>query len=215
MTFEWLYRIYKNSPPKLRDTKGKRLLYGGFEANILPTFVYLMATFYLPLGSLPFIMYALGLIYIINTIKNDPRLLYILTFKAHRLVIISRKSGLPIYEHAWTDKEYGHELLSSLIHSILTVSNAVLLARELDKIKLQQGIVMFNHREEYVVAIFASKPSSYLELSLNRFEKEFRKKYLNLNFDENKGISSNHFNFVGNLISNYFNSVMDWRKEKS
>ncbi len=210
ITFEWIVKIYRNSPESLKKGGAKKLLYAGILMDILPVFIYILASYIVPLGATPFLVYAIGVLMVVFIVRNNPKLLYILTFRAHRMIVFGQKSGLLYYEYQWTPKEFGHKLLASLMHSVSTLSEKVLESGVLDEMELQEGTVLFYDAKEYTIAVFANRPSKYLQTSIKGFAHDFEILLKKSAHDESRGVSSENFKFTEKLIKKHFTNIPRW-----
>ncbi len=210
LSFEWILKIWKNAPPNLKKKKAKYFLWAGILMNIIPVIMYFFASFYVPLGAFPFLVHAIGVLFAVIVVRSEPKLLNILPFRAHRILVISRNSGLLLYQHAWTKKKFGHELLSSLIHAVSRMGENVLFSGDLDEFRLQKGTIIFSHTENYSIALIANQPSNHLKASLDGFAEEFLVRYNQLDLDEENGIVLDDFDFVEDLLKNHFESIPSW-----
>jgi uncharacterized membrane protein YhdT len=207
LNFIWIYKIWKAAPEELRKKSTNTLLLGGIIGNIIPVLLYIIATKFILLGIIPFFIHAIGLVIIVFVLRKDPRLINVLPFMAHRIVVIHRKSGLLLYEHAWSSKKFNDNILSGLFYALEKISTLELLSGELDQMIFQQGFVNFKHGESCTVALISNKYSTYLETCLSEFSAAFEKTILELNLADQEFVVKEDYEFAKALIQKYFVNI--------
>jgi len=195
----WIFRMWKNSPKRLKNAT-TILLVVFFSTSIIAIVAY---TF---LDML--VLYAFhggAILSIVISIRLEPRIINILPFVANRLLVINRKSGVLLYEYAWTDKE--KKSLSAFIHGIQRVSQDKFQVGKLKSLELDEGIVMLDHSEMLTYALLTTKSTKYLQLCFRNFKEDFEKEVQKKNITLEGVIDTANFEFGNALVENYFKYI--------
>ena len=208
ISFEWIYKIWRLS-------KSGVLLAAGITMNLIPITIYGLGSFILYLNPLAFIVNAVGILWIVSIFRRNPTLINILSFKTHKLMVLSRKSGMELYSHQWTGKMDGIDLMGSLMHAILTMSDSILFSGELNQLKLAKGVALFRHSQDYSIVLLANQESHYLNTCLDSFSNDFHEIFTQMvkNHEiSTRGVHSSDFHFVSKLISKHFDGIKNYKK---
>ncbi len=207
---EWIVKVFKYSPTKIRENNANRLFLSGVVMAILPVISYMLAPIYLIFGPLAFFIHAIGIFIFVTTLVKEPKLFFILPFLAHKLIIIDRNTGKMIYEHTWTEKKFKKKLLLPIITGIVQMSRDVLTSGHLNQLKLRQASVLFDHQERYSVALIANQPSNHLKSCIRRFTSEFKQNVgamVSKKQTKVKDQKKENYEFIDNLVRKHFTSI--------
>ena len=169
----WGISTWIKAPPSLR--KSAIWLVGGLVlAGALLGMAHL---FWEVTGNyLPLIIGIAGLFNIIILIL-EPSLLFVLPFKAYRLLVLAKHSGLALYDHRWTKDTIDEDLLSGLISAIKSMGEDVLQKGGIKEITWEKGILLFHLGQTVNVALLTSKKSSFLITSVAQFTEAFETRF--------------------------------------
>ncbi|MFX0099408.1 MAG: hypothetical protein ACFFCS_07480 [Candidatus Hodarchaeota archaeon] len=124
-----------------------------------------------------------GLLFLITTymLRDEPRLGFILPFKALRLVVLDTRSGIPLFTHTWKagKKLANQDLFSSMIQGITLIMKEAINEGDVEEISLRSAKVIFVKKEKHELgfAIVCTKSSKTLRVGLEFFANEFVKEY--------------------------------------
>ncbi|MHA2250020.1 MAG: hypothetical protein ACXAD7_06645, partial [Candidatus Kariarchaeaceae archaeon] len=99
----YMAKVYFNAPEQLKFY-GMLNLLGGILLGVLPVlFVALELTLTIP--GIHLVAISLGALLSSIAFAKEPKLSYILPFKAINITIIQINSGIPVYTHSWSKQE--------------------------------------------------------------------------------------------------------------
>jgi hypothetical protein len=168
-------KILINSPSKLKFSS--RLFFSGaFTLGIVaPLTVGIGLNLYLPASDALFV--AIGTLLISISIVRQPKLAYILPFKALRVTVVDSDGGVPLFSHSWVPEEQlGDELLlSSFLSAVSKGLNETLQKGKIREIILDQGVLIYSRSNKYPVSfvIVANKFSPQLRQGLECFHNQY------------------------------------------
>ncbi|MFX0071060.1 MAG: hypothetical protein ACFFAO_08215 [Candidatus Hermodarchaeota archaeon] len=121
----------------------------------------------------------IGAIIIIYMILKQPKIFFILPFKAYTLIAIHRTGGYPLFSHSWNPPIINQDFFSMILNATERMSMEILLKGGIKSLDLESGILLIEKSELFVVGLLASKRSIYLMDCLNKFMKEFDLRFRN------------------------------------
>jgi len=114
----------------------------------------------------------IGGIIIIFSVLREPKLLYILPFTIHRIVIKDR-NGHPLYDHDWSETNISEAIFTGFLNAVQLMSEEVMHIGGLLDINLEEGILILKESKNITVGLVASKSSKLLRGSLIKFTNDF------------------------------------------
>jgi hypothetical protein len=169
-------RIHFNSPRNLKFYSWISLLGAAQIAVFVPLVVVLGLERVIP--GLNMLVVATGAATFTLGFVKEPKLAFILPFKALRLTIIDR-SGLPYFSHTWSQSEIEErinpELFSGMLQAVSTFANESLKKGNIQEIKLARAILILHYSKDYPVmsVLFSTKSSQSLRYALESFTEKF------------------------------------------
>ena len=197
----WSLRILINAPKHLRKSAVLLLVSTTmfpFSISIWP----LQFTYNVPIAI---IISGIGIVSMSFILLKVPKLLYILPFKAYRLTVFNRKSGILLFGYQWTNDELNNDIVSGLFWAIERCSIEVLKKGGLKYLALDEGFLIFKKSDNIIVGLISSKISKFLGECVEKFTNEFEEEF---ETDIRNRSNDNYlFSNATKLLEKYFASV--------
>jgi hypothetical protein len=167
-----------------------------FYANVILVGVLIMGP-----GSLLFyIAISIGF-------AKEPKLPYILPFKAYRLTVID-KSGIPLFTYNWAPLKdlVEKELFSGMLQAVSAFVDESLRKGDIREIRLAEALLILQPSNQFpiVSVLFTNKSSQSLKHALDifttRFVEDFSQHFA-------PPINTKLFNAASDLVSDFFSFV--------
>ena len=137
---------------------------------------------------------------------KQPKIFYVLPFRAFRLTVIYRGSGISWYDYKWTESELIDDiLLSGLLHALQSMSEDVIKRGHIKEVILEEGVLIFQITEHTIIGLLSSKGSKVLRQGLQEFSSAFEQKFHNIlkteanimdNFKSASELIQEHFEYI-------------------
>ena len=145
----------------------------------------------------------IGLIIFIIATEREPKLLYILPFKIHRIIVKDRQ-GFPLFDHDWSESKITEKIFTGFINAVQLMSEEVMNIGGLLDINLQKGILIVHESDNLTVGLVSSKSSKLLRDSVVKFTRDFESKFkIQL---ENSIYDMDKYETASELIEKYFSN---------
>lgn len=118
----------------------------------------------------------IGLIIFLIAIVREPKLLYILPFTIHRILVKDRE-GYPLYDHDWSESNISETIFTGFLNAVQLMSEEVMDIGGILNINLKEGILILRESEKITVGLIASKTSKLLKDSVLKFTSDFELKF--------------------------------------
>ena len=108
-----------------------------------------------------------GLIFV-----KQPKLAYILPFKAVRLTVIETNGGIPLFTHAWSSEGLiDDSLFTGMLHATSQFMDESLKRGNVHEVHLEKAILLIQSSEKYPISsiLLVTKSSRSLRHALNKF----------------------------------------------
>ena len=138
--------------------------------------MYSLGGFLKIFNSLAFITHSLGSLFTIIVIWKDPRIIYILPFKAYRILVVDTNAGTGLFKYDWAElKAVDENIFSMVLQAVGSILDEVLKKGEIREIKMDQAVLLIQHERNSPVAsvLVTSKSSKSLKYGLKKFNSEF------------------------------------------
>jgi hypothetical protein len=179
LSFYYMVKIHQCTPRSLRKYSALGLL-SGILVSIVPAAIF-MSDLSLQVPGVHMVSLMLGALLMAIAFTWQPRLAFILPFKALRLMAMDKESGIPIFTHDWIEegKIADEMLFSGLLTGISTMMAGTIQSGDVQEIKLKSGVLLLYRNPKYpiVFVLVASQPSATLRQALNGFSEMFCEKY--------------------------------------
>jgi len=206
--FIWSYQTWRRAPVSLKPLT-ILLLIGSTLFSIVTVLMYALGAFIKTFNAIAFIVNGIGAFTTIIVILKDPRIIYILPFKAYRILVVDTNQSVALFKHDWAKVgELEENMFSMMLQAIGSVLDDILKKGEVQEIQMDRAVLLIHHDKTNSIAsiLIASKSSKSLRHGLKRFhEKFFTVFHSNLDderivggFEETRKIVDNIFDFVPN-----------------
>lgn len=197
----WNFLVNINSPKNLK--KYSIMLIASLPVSLMIS-GFLSLLNILTGNLMPTILNIYMIIIVIILIK-EPLLLYVLPFKAYKLLVIKKESGIMIYDYKWAKDNIDDDLITGLITALQDMGNEVLDRGMIKEIILEHGSLIFCFGEWINVCLITSKISKSLRESLNNFSSNFEVRFFNeIN---SQSVIFENFKDADELIDRFFSNV--------
>ncbi len=175
----WFYRTWRKSPPELKRS-ALNLFITAILFYICILIIFLFGIWLII--PIPYII-AMGFMsLVIYFVYYEPKLIYILSFSAYRITVITNHSGTPLFNLSWNLHDYKSDNEQSLLAKWLPVLHQLSLkftkSLLVEEIKLENDVLLFR-QGSYITAVLLSKKSTpALRESLHNFVRAFEEHYI-------------------------------------
>ena len=191
--------IFLKSPTNLKKD-ALMLFIGSIIVGIITPIVLVLTdlVFTVPIGVL-----IMAIVFV-----KEPKIFFVLPFKANRLTVIHNLSGMSLYDYQWSETEIEEHLLAGLLQAVKQMSIEVLRKGEIKEIILTNGSLIFYQSQYITVGLLASKISNYLKDCLEKFTFAFERKFES--DIKTKYVEYSRFSVARELINEYFEFVVKY-----
>jgi hypothetical protein len=160
--------------------------------------------------GISFILVGFGQLVVAIPFAAQPKICYVLPFKASSLTIVETTGGIPIFSYKWVKKEEMDDgLFSGIIHAITQILNESVNAGNINEIYMDEAILIVRRSRKYPIAciLVSTRSSKFLRQALksfaDRFFKDFAPNFANPNEME-------QFRPASNLVGEYFPFIPEY-----
>jgi hypothetical protein len=177
----YFVRIYRNLPHTMKGLDATLFLVAGLTSVVIFP-LNIIASLYLFVPSFPAVVYAILSTLIAIPLIRVPKLAFVLPFKALRLMVVDKESGISLFTYTWKYGEnlIGENLFSGIIQGVTMILKESMGGEgDVSEIKMGESVVLI-HRDSVqpVVYVLAStKASGTLRDALRQFGSRFGKEY--------------------------------------
>ncbi|MBD3405178.1 MAG: hypothetical protein GF411_03465 [Candidatus Lokiarchaeota archaeon] len=204
----WIYytlKIYQITPSKQKNYAAISFLGAVLVGIINPILVITQIGYTIGLHMLAF---STGVFLSAIAWAKEPKLAYVLPFKALRLAVVETKGGLPLFTHIWNDEGIFKDtsMFTSIIQAVTIFIDETMERGSINEIHLEEAMIIVMQDANYDIAsiLVTSKVSQILRRSLEKFTREFLKVYDNYlehsydleKFKSAKRLVKKHFRFI-------------------
>ncbi len=177
----WIYftiKIYTKSPNPIKKD-ALILIFGGIFFTFIPVILEILPNLGIEINN-PFLTQlsiGIGVLITAYIFKKQPKLAYILPFRASRLTIIDTKRGLSIFNHIWdkTSSAIDNDLFGGMLQGISGILQETVNRGTVRQIELEEAILLIYSVEKYPLAfiLLSNEFNKSLRLALKRFAERF------------------------------------------
>ena len=173
--FIWGYQTWRKAPNELR-TLVTWLLSGSTLFSIVTALLYAMGTFLRIFNTFALFIHGIGAFITIVVILKDPKIIYILPFKAYRILVVNTNDGAALFKYYWAKiGEIEENILSMVLKAGGTVLDEILKKAEVREILMDRAVLLRQHEERYPIAsvFITSRSTKSLRYGLKEFNVQF------------------------------------------
>ncbi|MCE7733929.1 MAG: hypothetical protein GPJ54_03565 [Candidatus Heimdallarchaeota archaeon] len=173
------YKIYMNSTQELSYWARYHFI-GALILGPVAFLTFVVQLNWIIPGITEFIL-GVGVLISAISLSKKPQLIYILPFKAIKLLVIKQESGLAIYNYMWIEDELDIHapLFSSAVESINSFSRSAIDKGNIIEITFEDAILIIEapKNQDLYYALLATKTSYTLKIGLTKFATMFFKTF--------------------------------------
>lgn len=181
----FFYKLHRNAPDNLK--KYSRInLAGAATIGIISPLIFgtgltliVPGIIYISMGTGAFLMgLAFGL---------EPRLGFVLPFRAMQLMVLDGEAGIPIFTHSWqkvdvklpSDPSTDADLVSGMLQGVSMFVKESIKRGDMREIHVERGILLIKRDDKHVLSyvLIATKASQTLRSALELFAADFVKNF--------------------------------------
>lgn len=199
-------KINRLAPPQVKADS--RLFLAGAIITTLWPGIFALTRLSLLIPGIHMIGIAFGSLLISIAFARQPKLAFILPFRALRLLVIDTEGGNPLFLHDWArEGKLADELLfSGMLQGIGKLLHHTLNQGEVQEIQLAHAVLILHRSDKYPVAcvLLATNTSPSLRRALNGFAEAFYAQYAPYPVDSE---NNDHIQPAESLVTEWFGFV--------
>jgi len=171
----WSFQTWRKAPADLKRLTSY-LLFGSTIFSIVTGVLYAIGSLIKVFNAIGFFVNGIGAFITILVILKDPRIIYILPFKAYRILVVDTIASVALFKYDWAKAgEVEENIFTMMIQAIGSVLDDILKKGDVQEIQMDRAVILINHNNENSIAsvLIASKSSKSLRYGLKRFNEEF------------------------------------------
>ncbi len=171
----WSFHTWRKAPADLKRLTSY-LLFGSTIFSIVTGVLYAIGSLIKVFNAIGFFVNGIGAFITILVILKDPRIIYILPFKAYRILVVDTIASVALFKYDWAKAgEVEENIFTMMIQAIGSVLDDILKKGDVQEIQMDRAVILINHNNENSIAsvLIASKSSKSLRYGLKRFNEEF------------------------------------------
>jgi len=171
----WSFHTWRKAPSDLKRLTSY-LLFGSTIFSIVTGVLYAIGSLIKAFNAIGFFVNGIGAFITILVILKDPRIIYILPFKAYRILVVDTIASVALFKYDWAKAgEVEENIFTMMIQAIGSVLDDILKKGDVQEIQMDRAVILINHNNENSIAsvLIASKSSKSLRYGLKRFNEEF------------------------------------------
>jgi len=208
----WSFQTWRKAPADLKRLTSY-LLFGSTIFSIVTGAMYAIGTFIRTFNAIGFFFNGIGAFITILVILKDPRIIYILPFKAYRILVVDTRASVALFKYDWAKAgEVEENIFTMMFQAIGNVLEDILKKGDVQEIQMDQAVLLINHNKENstVSVLIASKSSKSLRYGLKRFNEEFDAHFRS-NLEGSRKVSD--FNEGFKIVEQVFDFVPSYKSE--
>jgi hypothetical protein len=173
--FLWSFHTWRKAPSDLKRLTSY-LLFGSTIFSIVTGVMYAIGSFIKTFNAIGFFINGIGAFITILVILKDPRIIYILPFKAYRILVVDTIASVALFKYDWAKAgEVEENIFTMMIQAIGSVLEEILKKGDVQEIQMDRAVLLIKHNKENNIAsvLITSKFSKSLRYGLKRFDEEF------------------------------------------
>ena len=178
LTIYYFAKIFLNSPKNLKLYSGL-FIFSAMLMGIVPM-ILIAIKFYLYAPAINALLVGISTILITIILILQPKLAYILPFKASKITIIETNGGLTLFSYTWLEGEVlvDDELFAGMIHGISMLFEESF-KKNIREINMLKAVLILEKAEGVPIAciLISNKTSKSLRNALNSFCKKFTEQF--------------------------------------
>ena len=171
----WSFQTWRKSPDSLKRLT-TFLFIGSTLFTVVTALMYALGSTIRIFNPIAFIVHSVGAIINIIVILKDPRIIYILPFKAYRILVVNTHESVALFKYDWAKVgKLEEDMFSMMLQAIGNILDDILKKGQVQEIQMDKAVLLIHHNKTYSIAsvLIASKSTKSLRYALKRFNEEF------------------------------------------
>ncbi len=209
--FLWSFQTWKKAPHELKRLMNFHL-FGSILFSIATATMYALGSFFKILNSVGFFINGIGAFITVVVVLKEPKIIYILPFKAYRILVVDTNEGLTLFKYDWAKLgEVEENIFSTVLQSIGSILDEILKKGEVREIQMDRAVLLIQHDKKYPIAsvLISTKSTKSLRFGLRVFYDQFISNFYTLGDDLHE---VSKFDKAKTLIETVFDFVPEYRK---
>ncbi|MHA2035249.1 MAG: hypothetical protein ACW972_11495 [Promethearchaeota archaeon] len=209
--FIWSFQTWRKAPREVKRLVNLHL-FGSTLFSIITALMYALGGYILIFNSLGFIINGIGAFITIIVIIKEPKIIYILPFKAYRILVVDTNEGMALYMYDWAKlREVEENIFSMVLQAVGSILDEILKKGQVREIQMDRAVLLIQHDKRYPIALVlvATKSTKSLRYGLNSFYDRFITNFYKEGNDVHK-ISK--FRDADKLVEEIFDFVPKYEK---
>jgi len=209
--FLWSYQTWKKAPLELKRLV-TWLLFGSTLFSIITALMYVLGSFIRIFNSIGFFINGIGAFITIVVILKDPKIIYILPFKAYRILVVNTNEASALFKYDWAKLgEVEENIFTMVLQAVGSVLDEILKKGEVREIQLDRAVLPIQHNKRYPIAsvLVTSRSTKSLRYGLRIFNEQFISKFYS---DQDDLYEVSRFEEANKLVDVIFDFVPKYKK---
>lgn len=173
--FIWSIQTWRKAPLKFKRLVSW-LLFGSTLFSIVTVLMYAIGGVIKIFNSIAFFTNGIGAFITIIVILKDPKIIYILPFKAYRILVVDTNEGIALFRYDWAEiGKVEENIFSMVLQAVGSVLDEILKKGEVREIHMDRAVLLVQHDKRYPIAsiLVTSKSTKSLRYGLRTFNDQF------------------------------------------
>jgi len=177
-----IYLVHKRAPAALK--RYSRVFFAGNCIGVIGILTMLSMSL-----EFLFMLFSVGLVLMAYAYSHEPKLFFVLPFKAIQLMVLETEGGLPLFTHMWNQQGgiADEGLFSGMLQGVSLIVRESLKRGDVQEIRVADAIIIAYRNPVYPIAFILVATNSSrslrdgLKLFAERFCSEFHECFMNPN----------------------------------
>ena len=200
--FFYLLRLHVKAPNNLKGST-KYLVVAAILLGPLGPVLFAYFNTFVP--GIMFIPFSLGVLITSIIFTRQPKVAFILPFKALRLTVFKIEGGINLYTYDWESEKslIDEDLFAAMIDGVSSLLRDSIQSGEIREVKMEKAVLIIQKSKNFNIAhvIIATHSSKALREGLISFAKKFEEEFSNY-IDQAHEVS--RFSSANELVAHYF-----------
>lgn len=206
----WSFKTWKKAPREIKQ-KAILLLFGSILFSIVTVLLYVLGTIINIFNPLGFVVHGIGAFITVIVIWQEPKLIYVLRFKAYKIIVLDTGNGIALFKYDWAElRNVDDTFFSMIFQAISNVLNEIIDKGVVREVHTDQAVLLIQHNLEYPIAsvVISSKSCKSLRYGLKQFNDQFISKFSSEIKLKNQDIS--RYEDASSLVKQIFDFVPEY-----
>ncbi|MHA1991985.1 MAG: hypothetical protein ACW98A_13525 [Candidatus Hodarchaeales archaeon] len=173
--FLWSLQTWRKAPLEYKR-RAIWLFVGSIMYSFIAVLLYAIGTVNKLYNPLAFFANGIGAFITIVIVLKTPKIIYILPFKAYRIIVIDTNEGIALFRYDWAEIGRVEEnIFSTVLQAVGSILDEILKKGEVREIQMDRAILLMHNDKIHPLAsvLVTSKSTKSLRYALRTFNEEF------------------------------------------